>query len=35
MTNLAEAVRKRFAAIGGVELELHQRYPVLQLPDFA
>jgi antitoxin FitA len=33
--NLAESIRQRFAAFGGVELELPKRDPVRQPPDFA
>ncbi len=33
--NLAEAIRRRFAALGGVELELPQRDPVRQPPQLA
>jgi len=33
--NLAEAIRRRFAAFGGVELELPKRDRMRQPPDFA
>jgi len=33
--SLAESIRKRFAAFGGVELELPKRDPLRQPPDFA
>jgi plasmid stability protein len=33
--NLAESIRQRFSAFGGVELELPKRDPVRQPPDFA
>jgi len=32
--NLAEAIRRRFAPLGGVELELPPREPVREPPDF-
>jgi plasmid stability protein len=32
--NLAEAVRRRFAAFGGVEFELPRRDPIRQVPEF-
>jgi len=32
--NLAEAIRSRFAPLGGVELELPQRELVREPPDF-
>ena len=32
--NLAEAIRKRFAPFGGVELELPRREPMREPPDF-
>ena len=32
--NLAEAIRRRFAPLGGVELELPRRDAVRQPPDF-
>jgi plasmid stability protein len=31
--NLAESIRERFAAFGGVELELPKRDPIRQPPD--
>jgi len=33
--NLAEAIRRRFAALGGVRLELPRRGALRQAPDFA
>jgi plasmid stability protein len=33
--NLAESIRKRFAAFGGVDLKLPKRDSVRQPPDFA
>ncbi len=33
--NLAEAIRKRFAPFGGVELELPKREPMREPPDFS
>lgn len=33
-TNLAEAIRARFAPLGGVELELPPREPMRDPPDF-
>jgi plasmid stability protein len=33
-TNLAEAIRRRFAPFGGVELEPHPRQPVSEPPSF-
>jgi plasmid stability protein len=33
--NLAAAVRRRFARVGGVDLELPPREPIRQPPDFA
>lgn len=33
--NLAEAIRKRFAPLGGVELELPKREPMREPPDFS
>lgn len=33
--NLAEAIRKRFAPFGGVELELPERGPMREPPDFS
>jgi plasmid stability protein len=33
-TNLAEAIRRRFAPLGGVELEPHSRQPVGEPPSF-
>ena len=33
--NLAESIRKRFSAFGGIELELPKRDPLRQPPDFA
>jgi plasmid stability protein len=33
--NLAEAIRKRFAPFGGVELELPEREPMREPPDFS
>ena len=33
--NLAESIRQRFSALGGVELELPKRDPVRHPPDFA
>ena len=33
--NLAEAIRRRFAAFGGLELELSGRDAVRQAPGFA
>jgi antitoxin FitA len=33
--NLAEIVRRRFAPLGGVELELPPRDPIRKPPDFA
>jgi plasmid stability protein len=33
--NLAESIRQRFSAFGGVELELPKRDPVRHPPDFA
>src|ERR1017187_7625600 len=33
--NLAESIRQRFSALGGVELELPRRDPVRHPPDFA
>ena len=33
--NLAEAIRRRFAAYGGFELQLPQRDPVRDVPEFA
>jgi plasmid stability protein len=32
--NLAESIRQRFAALGGVELELPTRGPLRQPPDW-
>ena len=32
--NLAEAIRRRFAPLGGVELEPHPRTPVREPPGF-
>lgn len=32
--NLAEAIRRRFAPLGGVELEPHPRSPVREPPSF-
>ena len=32
--NLAEAVHRRFAALGGLELELPRRDPMRQAPEF-
>lgn len=32
--NLAEAIRRRFAAFGGVELKLPRRDAVRELPEF-
>ena len=34
-TNLAESIRKRLVAVGGVELKLPKRDQVRQPPDFA
>jgi antitoxin FitA len=33
--NLADIVRRRFAPLGGVELELPPRDPIREPPDFA
>ncbi|HSD35540.1 MAG TPA: plasmid stabilization protein [Alphaproteobacteria bacterium] len=33
--NLAEAIHRRFARLGGVELELPPRTPVRKPPDFS
>jgi antitoxin FitA len=33
--NLAEAIHRRFARLGGVELELPPRTPVRRPPDFS
>lgn len=33
--NLADIVRRRFAPLGGVELELPRRDPIRKPPDFA
>jgi len=33
--NLADIVRRRFAPLGGVELELPARDPIREPPDFA
>ena len=33
--NLADAIRRRFAPFGGVELELPPREPVREPPDFS
>lgn len=33
--NLAEAIRKRFAPLGGLELELPKREPMREPPDFS
>lgn len=33
--NLADSIRQRFSALGGIELELPKRDPVRQPPDFA
>src|SRR5438132_12920272 len=33
-TNLPETIRRRFGALGGVELELPRRDPMRQTPDF-
>jgi plasmid stability protein len=33
--NLADAIRRRFAKYGGVELEIPRRDAVRELPDFA
>lgn len=33
--NLAESIRRRFSAFGGVELELPKRDPMRHPPDFA
>ncbi|MGH9615599.1 MAG: FitA-like ribbon-helix-helix domain-containing protein [Acidobacteriaceae bacterium] len=33
--NLAEAIRKRFAPFGGVELDLPERGPMREPPDFS
>jgi len=33
--NLAESIRQRFAAFGGVELDLPKRGPMREPPDFA
>ncbi len=32
--NLAQAVRRRFSALGGVDLELPKRLPMRKPPDF-
>jgi antitoxin FitA len=32
--NLAQAVRRRFSALGGVELELPKRLPMRKPPNF-
>jgi plasmid stability protein len=32
--NLAEAIRRRFAPLGGVDLDLHPRVPVGEPPEF-
>jgi plasmid stability protein len=33
--NLAESIRRRFSAFGGIELELPKRDPLRNPPDFA
>jgi plasmid stability protein len=33
--NLAEAIRQRFAALGGVELEIPKRDAIREPPDFS
>lgn len=33
--NLAAAIRRRFAGLGGVELELPRREPIREPPDFS
>jgi plasmid stability protein len=33
--NLAEAIRQRFAALGGVELEIPKREAIREPPDFS
>ena len=33
--NLAEAIRQKFAALGGVELEIPKREPIREPPDFS
>jgi plasmid stability protein len=33
--NLAESIRQRFSAFGGVDLELTKRDPIRHPPDFA
>jgi len=33
-TNLAEAIRRRFAPLGGVDLEPHPRQPINEPPSF-
>jgi plasmid stability protein len=33
--NLAETIHRRFAALGGLELELPRRDPIREVPDFA
>jgi plasmid stability protein len=33
--NLAETIRRRFAALGGQELELPRRDPIREVPDLA
>ena len=35
ITNLADSIRKRFAAFGGVEMKLPKRDPIRQPPDSA
>jgi antitoxin FitA len=35
ITNLAEAIRRRFGAFGGLELELPHRDPTRHSPDFS
>ena len=32
--NLAECIRRRFAAVGGIDLDLPKRDPMRQPPDF-
>ena len=33
--NLAESIRQRFSAFGGVEIEIPERDPVRHPPDFS
>jgi len=33
--SLAEAIRRKFAALGGVELQIPKREPIREPPDFS